>query len=294
MIIESKVIDYNNDLYPQKLLDIKGFPKQLHYIGNEKLLNSAKIIAIVGSRDCSEYGRKYARIFAMELARYNICVVSGLAIGIDAAAHFGAVYEKGRTIAVLGGGFNHLYPKENRWLFNEIIANEGCVITEHADDDETKLTGFPRRNRIISGIADGVLIVEAKKNSGTKVTARYAKQQGKKLYCIPHSLDSKNGTGVNELILNGGKFVTEPMQIVKDLYNLEEIPEIEYEQQNIIQVSEEYREIFYLLKEQEMTKDEISRKLDKNISEVNAILTMMELEGYVRQTSGNLFKVRKD
>ena len=201
------------------------------------------------------------------------------------------MHEKGKTIAVLGGGINNLYPKENRWLLYEILENEGCIITEYEDNEKTQSCNFPKRNRIISGIADGVLIIEANKNSGSKITARYAKKQGKKLYCIPHNIDSKNGAGVNELILQGGKFITDPLQIVRDLYGIEDTLKIECKEESVTSIPEEYKEIFCLLKENSMTKDEITRKLNKNISEINAILTMMELEGYIQQTAGNLFKI---
>ena len=290
--MKSKTINYQDSQYPQNLLQIKDRPKNLYYLGNTKILNDRKVVAIVGSRDCTEYGRKYARIFATELSQNGICVISGLAKGIDSAAHFGAMCDKGKTIAVLGGGINNIYPKENEWLFKEILANGGCVITEHEDNAETVLSGFPKRNRIISGIADGVLIIEAKKRSGSAVTAKYAKQQRKKIYCIPSNLDSKNGSGTNELLREGAKFVTDPSQIVRDLYNMNEVQE--YEQQSIIQVSDEYTEIYELVKEREMSKDEIARKLNKNISEVNSILTMMEIEGYVEQIAGNAFKLRKN
>lgn len=291
--ITSIKINSNSDEYPKRLLKINGYPRKLQYIGNEELLNSKRIIAIVGSRDCSEYGRKYAGVFAAELAKYNICIISGLAIGIDAAAHQGAMYEIGRTIAVLGGGIHRLYPPENRWLYNEIIANNGCIITEYDDDKEARLSGFPRRNRIISGMADGVLIIESKRTGGTRVTARYAKMQQKKLYCIPHNLGNKNGEGVNELLVEGAQIVTNPMQIVKDMYGKEKLPDPNTIENQTIQVSKEYRQIFHLLKERSMTKDEISRQIEKDISETNAILTMMELEGYIYQIAGNLFKIRK-
>lgn len=152
------------------------------------------------------------------MAKEGVTIISGLAIGIDTAAHYGSVYEKGSTIAVLGGGLNRIYPKENLWLYNEIINNNGCVITEHEDNDETVVANFPKRNRIISGIADAVLVIEAKHRSGSKITARYAIEQGKKVYCIPHNLDDVNGVGINELILDGAKMITSIGQILKDLY----------------------------------------------------------------------------
>lgn len=275
------------------MLNIKTYPQKLYYEGNKKLLNHSKIVAIVGSRDCSEYGRKHARIFAKKLAENNICVISGLAIGIDAAAHYGAMYEKGRTIAVLGGGLNDVYPKDNIWLYNEILNNNGCVITEYMDNEETLVSGFPQRNRLISGIADAVLVVEAEYRSGSKITARYAKEQGKRLYCIPSNIDSKNGIGTNELILNGAIMVTNAIQIVQDLYNYNLNKNNKYKQQ-IIQVSEEYRDIYSLLNKKEMSSDEISRLLNKSVSEVNSILTIMEIEGYIQKDSGNLFKIKEE
>lgn len=297
----------------------------MYCIGNTNLLNHKKIVAIVGSRDCSEYGRKYARIFASELAKKDICIISGLALGIDTAAHFGASNEIGKTIAVLGGGLNDIYPKENQWLFNQILQKNGCVITEYSDRESTNKANFPKRNRIISGIADAVLVVEASKRSGSRITARYAKEQGKKVYCIPNSLDSINIAGIRELIMDGAKIITSPSQLISDLYstnkekNNEEntiILNDEKEETNkgnikalsekkkdknkykskeeislILDIPTEYKEIYEILKEN-MSRDEIAIRSNKNIKEVNTLLTMMEIEGYIEQTEGDNF-IRK-
>lgn len=272
-------------------------------MGNTKLLNHQKTIAIVGSRNCSEYGRKYARIFAKELAKHDICVISGLAKGIDAAAHYGAVTEKGNTIAVLGGGLKNIYPAENTWLFNQILQDGGCIITEYADEEETKMSNFPIRNRIISAIADAVLVVEAEKKSGSKITARYAKEQGKKVYCIPINLDAKNSSGIIELINDNAKIVTNPTQIIKDLFPkavekqlnfLEQEAEQKAKKLNIdiieqLNIPEEQKEILLLLKDKTMTSEEIALKLNKNIAEINSILTLMEIEEIIKQIEGNSF-----
>lgn len=186
--------------------------------GNVDLLNDRKIVAIVGSRNCSEYGRKYANIFATELSKRGICVVSGMAVGIDASAHCGAMCEKGKTIAVLGGGFKYIYPSQNLWLYNNIIDAGGCVITEYEENEETKMSNFPKRNRLISGLADAVLVIEAEHRSGSKITAKYAKLQKKKVYCIPINLDQKNSSGIKELLIDGAKIVTTPRQLIEDLY----------------------------------------------------------------------------
>lgn len=288
--IENKILNWDEEDYPQKLLEIRDYPEKLHYLGNKELLNNRKVVAIVGSRNCTEYGRKFARKFAKELSQEGICIISGLAVGIDTAAHFGAVLEQGSTIAVLGGGLNNIYPKSNKWLFNEIATNDGCIISEHEDDAETCLEGFPKRNRIISGIADGVLVIEAEYRSGSKITARYAKEQGKKVFCIPSNLDSKNGVGTNNLIKEGAILVTNANDIIKKLYD--DRSDSLGKQLSIMPVSEEYRDVYNLLQGRDMTNDEISRSLNIEISKMNSILTMMELEGYIEQAAGSVFKIK--
>lgn len=331
---ESVKISCFEEAYPKKLLSIKEYPESLYCRGNTELLKKNKIVAIVGSRNCSEYGRKYARLFAKNLAKENICVISGLATGIDSAAHDGSIGEEGKTIAVLGGGLNHIYPASNLWLFNKIKENGGLIISEHEDDAETLISGFPKRNRIITGIADAVLVVEACHRSGSKVSAEYAFKQGKKVYCIPMNLDNKNSAGIIELIDKGAKIVTSPRKLIKDLYGgnddgVENVNEKEKEskkskkyhngnkhdkeeknenaknrrsrkaqnkspdmQMNIFdeeEIPEKYLDI-YLSLEKPLSREEIAQKINKNIRQVNELLTMMEIEGLIEQTAGNMFK----
>ncbi len=186
-MINIKIIEITDKEYPKKLLQIKNPPKKLYVEGNSKLLNK-KSIAIVGSRKCTEYGWKQAMRFGKELSQNGICVVSGMAVGIDKAAHIGAKSYKGKTIAVLGGGFKDIYPEENKELFYEIIEQGGCIITEYSPEEKTKSTNFPKRNRIISGLAMGTLIVEAAQRSGSLITARYTKEQKKPIFCIPSNI----------------------------------------------------------------------------------------------------------
>lgn len=268
-------------------------------MGNAELLNHKKIVAIVGSRNCSEYGRKYARIFAQELAKKNICIISGLALGIDTAAHSGAMSQVGRTIAVLGGGLNDVYPKENQWLFHQILQEKGCIITEYSDNEITQKGNFPKRNRIISGIADAVLVIEASKRSGSRITARYARLQGKKVFCIPNSLDSENIAGIKELIMDGAQIVTSVNQLISEIYQTNEEND-EKENSKILEkngqrlnsktkIPPEYKEVYEILKDT-MSKEEIAMKLKIGMNEINTILTMMEIYGYIEQVGGNNFK----
>ena len=193
-------IDYKDDRYPKRLLEIKDFPKELYIVGNIELLKVKHTIGIVGSRKCSEYGRKVAFEFAKEISKNEICVVSGMAIGIDGQAHNGAIEELGKTIAVLGGGFNHIYPKENEWIFYKILENCGCVISEYAPNVEVDKKNFPKRNRIISGLSDSILVVEAQYRSGSSITVKYAKEEGKIIYAIPSNIYNSAGIGSNMMI----------------------------------------------------------------------------------------------
>lgn len=218
-----------------------------------------------------------------------------MAIGIDTAAHCGAVSENGSTIAVLGGGLKNIYPKENVWLYNKILNENGCIITEYEEQEETKTSNFPKRNRIISGIADAVLVIEANHRSGTRITTKYAKAQEKNIYCIPVNLDQKNSSGMKDLLEEGAKLVTSPNQIILDVYGENTETKAKNKIKNNtkidkkINISEEYKEIYNLLNEKK-SLEEIAGKLGKNIKEVNSTLTMMEIEGYIEQVAGNNFK----
>lgn len=287
-------IDDKNDKYPKRLLQIKNRPKSLYVLGNIELLNKKQILAIVGARECTEYGRKVASCFASELAEKDICIISGMAIGIDAAAHNMAIEKEGKTIAVLGGGFNNIYPKENEWLFHKILSNDGCIITEYDMDVEPDIRKFPKRNRIISGLSDGVLVVEAEYRSGSTVTAGYARKQGRKVYSIPSNIDSSRGLGTNRLIQEGAILVTRPDQIQSDLLKsnmkkLEEKNEIKIEKN----IPEEYLPIYNLLSDEPIHINQIVKELNTKISEVNSIITLMELDGYIMQLSGNQFKKKE-
>lgn len=271
-----KLIEYKDLEYPNKLLEIKEYPEKLYVIGNEKLL-SKKTIGIVGARESTGYGEKCARIFAREMSKANICIVSGMAIGIDTAAHEGAIREKGSTIAVLGCGFNKIYPKENIDLFNDILKKGGCIISEYSPNTEANLSTFPKRNRIISGLSEGILVVEAMHRSGSLITAKYAKEQNKKIFCIPGNIDIKTSVGTNRLIQNGAKLVTTPRNILEELEDKIKEKRIE----------EEYQEIYNYLTDIPMNINVLAKKCNISISELNQKLLIMEIKGYAKAMLGN-------
>ena len=207
MINKIYEINETDEHYPEKLLQIKDRPNKIYAVGNIELLNN-KSIAIVGSRISTAYGEYYAAKFAKEISKKGITIISGLAKGIDTVAHQNSKQEKGRTIAVLGCGFNHVYPKENEELFNEIIDDGGCIVSQYSPDTDINLKEVPFRNRIISALSEGVLIVEARHRSGSGVTAKYAFEQNKKVFCLPNQIGVTTGVGTNNLIKEGAKITT--------------------------------------------------------------------------------------
>lgn len=209
-------IDEIDKSYPQNLLKIRKHPKKLYIIGNLEILNN-KSVAMVGSRDNTDYGEYYARNFSKTLSKAGITVVSGLAIGIDGICHENAMKEKGKTIAVIGSGFNNMYPPENIELAKQIIENGGAIISEYPPETEVNLSNFPIRNRIIAGLAECTIVVEAKFRSGSSITARHSFKQGKEVFCIPGRIGDKTGKGTNNLIKKGAKLLTDVNQILNAL-----------------------------------------------------------------------------
>lgn len=216
--LDVEIIPYYSDRYQQQLKNIIDYPILLYVKGEIKEQDQVAI-AIVGTRQCSLYGKKTALKFAQELADLGICIVSGLARGIDTYAHIGALETKnGRTIAVAGSGLNIIYPPENRKLFYQ-ICERGAVISEFGLDTPPDASNFPRRNRIIGGLSLGLLIVEAGEKSGALISADLALEQGKEIFCIPGNIDSPKSKGCNALIKQGAKLVNG----IEDI--LVEIPE---------------------------------------------------------------------
>ncbi len=201
--------------YPQKLKNIYDPPIILFAKGNLELLEK-KGVAMVGCRECSIYGKNVAQKLSYELAKQNICIISGLAKGIDKYSHIGALEAQGDTIAVIGNGIDNIYPYENQYLSEQILKNNGLIITEYIIGTKPNKINFPARNRIISGLSDGVLVIEAKKKSGSLITADFGLEQGKEVFAVPGNIDNSNSIGTNDLIKQGANIVTS----YKDIINL--------------------------------------------------------------------------
>lgn len=199
--------------YPQNLKNIYDPPIALYLKGNKKVLNT-KSIGIVGCRLCSKYGEYQAKKISYDLAKKNITIVSGLAKGIDKYSHIGCMSAKGKTIAVLGNGLDIMYPYENLEVARKIIKTGGAIISEYIIGTKPNKINFPQRNRIISGISQAVIVVEAKIRSGSMITVDYAIEQGKDIYAVPGNITSKNSGGTNELIKQGAIMLTDVNDII--------------------------------------------------------------------------------
>lgn len=211
-----EIITIKDKEYPSKLKNIYDAPAILYVKGNKEVLDKESI-AIVGCRDCSFYGRCVAEKIAYELSKNNIVTISGLAKGIDSFAHKGSIRAKEKTIAVLGNGLDIIYPQENQNLYNEIIYYGGAIISEYIVGTKPERMNFPARNRIVSGLSSGIVVVEAKEKSGTLITVDFGLEQGKNIFAVPGNITSQNSIGTNKLIKEGAKCVTCIQDILEEM-----------------------------------------------------------------------------
>lgn len=214
---EIEIISYTDNRYPTKLNYINNKPIVLYMKGDISNINNESV-AIVGSRNCSLYGKKSASFFSYELAKRNVNIVSGLAKGIDTVAHINSVKAKSKTIAVIGNGIDNIYPKENLKLAEKILENDGLIISEYIIGTKPEKENFPKRNRIISGISDAIIVVEASKKSGALITANYGIEQGKEVWAIPGNIYSYSSIGTNNLIKDGANVLTNIGDIIRDAH----------------------------------------------------------------------------
>ncbi len=278
-------IRIENSQYPDALRKIKNPPKQLYLEGNIELLNKNSI-AIIGSRNCSENGKFLAKKFAKELVEQGLTIISGMAKGIDSHAHIETLNNKGNTIAVLGNGFNNIFPKENINLYRKIIESNGLIISEYPPNVKAKSEFFLERNRIVSGLSIGILVIEAAYRSGTSVTARIAKEQGKKIFVLPHEIGDIHGVGTNNLIRKGATLVTSTKEIIKE-YDFLKYKKISKKENLKIEFKTiEEKQVYLLLKSKITNINIISDKLQLPINKINEILFMLELHGYIKKKKG--------
>lgn len=279
-----------SDNYPAMLREIINPPILLYYKG--EMNAHKKSIAIVGSRTCTRYGLDCAYKFGAELANSSVTIVSGGARGIDSKAHCGALASKGRTVCVFGCGIDVVYPPENSKLFEDIVDNGGALITEYPPGERPNGWHFPERNRIISGMCSGTIVVEAGDKSGALITARMAVDEGREVFCVPGNITSKASSGTNKLIKNGAVLIDDYSDVIYHCGWYEPIKKSEPTIDNYENLDNTEKTIVNeIIKYGEISVDELIEHLEMEISAFNSISTMLEISGVIKRLPGNIFTI---
>ncbi len=284
------VITQESASYPKALREIHAPPIVL-YVWGEIKERDLHAIGIIGARRTTHYGTESAKKLAYQIAYAGLTVISGLARGIDTAAHQGAIAAKGRTIAVIGSGLSKLYPPENRALAEKICDGNGAVVSEFSMEIEPDRQTFPMRNRIISGWSYGILVVEAGLNSGALITASQAIEQGRSVYAVPGHINAPSAMGSNRLIQQGAKLVMSASDILDDLQVLlpEAKPSPEAAVRPLPTLSEDERRVYDAINSSETPIDQIASKCDLPSATVSSTLLRLELRRLVKQLPGKYF-----
>jgi DNA processing protein len=293
---DQHVITINDDDYPLLLKEIPNPPQVLYIKGDKDLLQFPQL-AMVGSRNPTSLGAETAQSFASFLAKMGFVITSGLALGIDSASHQGAL-KTGKTIAVLGTGIGQLYPKANQSLANDIIKNGGALISEFPVNEPPKKENFPRRNRIISGLAIGTLVVEATLQSGSLITARFAAEQGRELFAIPGSIHNPQARGCHKLIREGAKLVETAEDILEELKSAvrgfptkrQLIPSIKNCVPNEKKLDVDYEKLLSCVGFEPTNIDLLVERTAFKADEIASMLLILELDGLIQSAPGGYIR----
>lgn len=287
--IGGTIITLEDEAYPERLKAIYD-PSPLLYVRGELKKEDALAISIVGSRKTSPYGRWITEKVSQDLARHGVTIVSGMARGIDAVAHWGAISGGGRTLAVLGCGVDVIYPRENRNLFGQII-DHGAILSEFPMGSPPEGSHFPKRNRMISGLSLGVVVVQADAGSGSLITAGYALEQGREVFAIPGNVGAEGSRGTNQLIKEGAKLVESSEDILEEILpqwrrGKETTQKAESPGRDL---PEGERALYELLGETPLHIDAIIRESHLEPGRVSSLLLNLELKGLISQWPGKCF-----
>jgi DNA processing protein len=289
---QSEIICFDDQLYPKLLQAIYDPPLVLFIQGDSKLLNKNQI-AIVGSRSATISGRDSASKFSQQLVEHNLVITSGMALGIDAAAHRGALQAKGKTIAVVATGLDKVYPSRHKLLSQEILQSGGLIVSEFVPGTLPKAGHFPKRNRIISGLSQGVLVVEAQVRSGSLITARCALEQGRDVFAIPGSINNPLAKGCHWLIKQGATLIDDVIDIIEELTVLNNQPTMKENKENNCQ-QDLFNDPLLASVEYEVTPIDIV--VSRNTLPVEVVLTrltMLELKGHVVAVPGGYIRLNR-
>ena len=283
--MDSTILKISDALYPPLLREIKN-PPQLLYCAGDLALLKTRCVAVVGSRKITAYGRRIAAKVAGRLAACGVTVVSGMAIGIDGISHRSALDAGGKTIAVLGNGLDVMYPAANRDLKKDILRT-GLLLSEYPPGTRgTKFT-FPQRNRIISGLSEATVVIEAGLNSGSLITAALANEQGRPVYGVPGNIDNVTSLGVNMLIRDGAQ----PLIAADDLLADLQVDRSAVVQQELKSVTgaEEQQILALLARGSEVTVDQLAAMTGLTAGRINGLVSVLEMKGLVMTALGRVF-----
>lgn len=290
----ARIVTITDSAYPACLRAIPDAPAVL-YVCGELAAEVGPAVAIVGARRASMYGLTVAGQFAARLAELGVTVVSGMARGVDTAAHRGVLRARGITLAVLGCGLAHIYPPENKKLFSEIVRS-GAVVSEFPMATPPVAFNFPRRNRIISGLTQGIIVVEAAERSGALITADCALEQGREVYAVPGPVDSPTSRGVHNLIKQGAKLVTGIEDVLEDLRApltaelKKQAPAApRSEEEETLLLTEEEALVYGYVSDRPVHIDRLAERCGKKMPLTAAVLSRLELRKLIRQLPGKLF-----
>lgn len=281
-------IVYTDEEFPESLKQIPDPPYLIYYMGDIELMNKFSI-AVIGSRKPTSYGIYAANKLVRELAERGIVIVSGLALGIDSESHKTVVGYGGKTIGILGTSFDNIYPRSNVKFAKEMIAKNNLIITEYPLLKDTKPYHFVQRNRLISGISQGLLVIEAGMKSGTLTTVDFALEQGKNIFAVPGNINSPNSEGTNSLIKQGAKMVLNCYDILEEYGNVDFGKEKKIE---IMAFSEAEKQILEALKKEGMQNvEKIAFFTNIQIKDIMGILNILEIKGVVKDLGNGIYSL---
>lgn len=284
-----KIVTIEDVSYPRILKELYN-PPILLYIKGSIQADSVNI-AVIGTRKPTSYGIKMSERFTCELSKIGFCIVSGLARGIDTIAHRTCIKVKGLTYAILGSGLRNIYPYENKKIAEEIVEGGGAIISEYPLDTEPRIQNFPARNRIISGLSVGVLVVEAPPQSGALITASWALEQNREVFVIPGRIDTEQSLGCLNLAQNGAKIVLSVKDILDEFPHLFKTVSTDKSEQSLpsLKLSDSEQVLVDIIKNEILTYDEIYNRIELPMQELNLLLLNLEMKGLIRKLPGNRY-----
>ncbi len=284
------ILSIEDEAYPQNLKNIFEPPYILYYMGDVSLINRF-CISIVGSRKPTAYGLFAARKFAKELAQREVVIVSGLALGVDTQAHKSALESNGKTIGILGTSFDNMYPRSNQTFLGEMVSSGNLVISEYPLNKKTMPYHFVQRNRLISGIGQGLVVIEAGEKSGTLTTVDFALEQGKNVFSVPGNIDSRNSIGTNNLIKLGAKPITKVEDILEDYPEFSFVKKLD-DKESFSGFSAAEKRVLEILKFKGVQNiEKIAFFTNIKIKDIIGILNILEIKGVVKDLGNGMYSL---